>query len=100
MRKLTWTPVALSTTRSGAVCVLTCSAVTFCCSLLRRELLGLVLLLKRADQLVELAIDDIRELVERQIDAMVGDTALRKVVCADPLGAVAAADLELARLRL
>src|SRR5579883_1985036 len=67
---------------------------------LLRELLGLVLLIERADELFEMPVHDLIELVEREVDAMVGDAALREVVGADALGAVARADLELARLRL
>src|SRR5690606_10814034 len=41
-----------------------------------------------------------RQAIERQVDAVVGYATLWKVVRADALGAVAGADLELARLRL
>ena len=58
-------------------------------------------LLQAVDQRVEVAFDDVRQVVQRQaLDAMVGDAALREVVGADALAAVAAADLQLARLRL
>ena len=57
-------------------------------------------LIQGADQLARVAVHDVVELVERQIDAVIGDAALRKIIGADALGAVARADLELARLRL
>src|SRR5262249_45152933 len=61
---------------------------------LGREQLGLVLGHERVDDLAErLALDDCRQLVERQIDAVVADAALREIVGADALGAVAGADL-------
>ena len=46
------------------------------------------------------AVHDLLQLVERQIDAVIGDAALRKVVGADALGAIAAAHLQAPRLRL
>ena len=39
------------------------------------------------------AFDHLRQLVEREIDAVIADAALRKIVGADALGAVARADL-------
>src|SRR3954447_6049966 len=66
----------------------------FFCEL--RQLLGQVLGCKRIEQLVELAVHDALDLVERQVDAVVGDAALRKVVGADPLRTVAGADQRLA----
>src|SRR5262249_53432266 len=62
-----------------------------------RELLGLVLGSERVDDVVELAVHDAVDLVERQVDAVVGDAALREVVGADALRAVARADQGLAR---
>ena len=60
----------------------------------RREQLGLMLGHQRVDDLAErFAFDDLRQLVEREIDAVVGDAALREIVGADALGAVAGADL-------
>jgi methyl-accepting chemotaxis protein len=51
-------------------------------------------------QFGHVAVHDRRvDLVQRQVDAVVGDAALRKVVGADALGAVAAADQALARVR-
>src|SRR6266851_193424 len=62
-----------------------------------RELGGAVGGGQGVDDLVErLARHDLVDLVERQADAMVGHPALREVVGADPLGAVAAANLALA----
>ena len=58
----------------------------------RVQQLGLVLGDQRVGQLEEIAVHDRRDLVEREIDAVIGDAALRKVVGADALGAVAAAD--------
>src|SRR5205085_329876 len=37
--------------------------------------------------------DDLRQFIERQVDTVVGDAALRKIIGADALGAVAGADL-------
>src|SRR5262245_65323873 len=61
----------------------------------RRELLHLVLGGKCADQIVELAVHDALDLVEREVDAVVGHPALGEVVGADALRAVAGADQEL-----
>ncbi|ABA50496.1 hypothetical protein BURPS1710b_3601 [Burkholderia pseudomallei 1710b] len=52
---------------------------------------------ERGDQLVEIAVHDLFELVQRQVDPVIGHPALREVVRADPLGAVARADQALAR---
>ena len=54
---------------------------------------------QRLDDLVELAHHHPVELVERQVDAVVGDPPLRKIVGADALRAVARADLQPARFR-
>src|SRR3954452_16859153 len=49
---------------------------------------------ERIDQLAQrLAGDHLRQLVERQVDAVIGDAPLRKIIGADALGAVAGADL-------
>ena len=48
------------------------------------------------DQFVEVAVEHGIETVERQIDAVVGDAALREIVGADALRAVAGADLTFA----
>ncbi len=59
-----------------------------------RQLARLVLGNQRIDQLVQTdAFHDLVQLVERQVDPVIGDTALRKVVRPDPLGAIPAADL-------
>ena len=65
-----------------------------------RELARLMIGDERVDQLVERrALEHRVELVQRQVDAMIGDAPLRKVVGADALRAVARADLALAGLR-
>ena len=55
----------------------------FFCEL--RKLVGLMLGLQRADQLIELAVHDPVDLVQREIDAVVGDASLLKVISADAL---------------
>src|SRR5207342_2972546 len=62
----------------------------------RRQLLGLVLGGERVKQLVELTVHDALDLVQGQIDPVVGDAALWEVVGADALRAVARADQRLA----
>jgi len=42
---------------------------------------------------------DLRQLVERQVDAMIGDARLRKIIGTDALGAIAGADLAFAFCR-
>ena len=64
------------------------------------ELLRAIFLLKRLDQLVEIAVHHVRQLVKREVDAMVRHTSLRKVVRANALRPVTASDLKLSRLRL
>src|SRR3954471_2916958 len=54
---------------------------------------------QRVDDLVELAEHHPVELVERQVDAMVGHPPLREIIGTDALGAVAGADLQAARFR-
>ena len=49
---------------------------------------------------VQLAVHDALDLVERQVDAVVGDAALREVVGADALGTVARADQGFAQGRV
>src|SRR5262245_37407247 len=56
------------------------------------EPLGVVGSDQAADQLVHLAVEDALDLVQRQVDPVIGDAALREVVGADALGAVARAD--------
>src|SRR5581483_1731000 len=63
----------------------------------RRELLGLVLGHQARGELVEVAVHDGVDLVERETDAVVGHAPLREVVRADALGAVARSDQRLAR---
>src|SRR5438876_6195682 len=60
--------------------------------------LGLLFGRERVDQRIERAVEHLVELMEREIDAMVGDARLRKVVGADALGAVARADHRTPRL--
>ena len=64
-----------------------------------REQLRLVVGDQRVDHLVELAHHHAVELVERQVDAVVGQPPLRKIVGADALRAVARADLQFSRRR-
>src|SRR5512145_2811157 len=63
----------------------------------RRELLRLVLARERVEDLVEVAVHDRVDAVEREVDPVVGDAALREVVGADALAPVARADQALAR---
>src|SRR5688572_30146808 len=58
-----------------------------------------VRLTKRLDQWADLALEDSRQLVHRQVDPMVGHAILRKVVGANLRGAIAGADLRLAHAR-
>src|SRR3984885_14646511 len=64
------------------------------------QLFGLVLLVQGRDQLVEVAVHDIIELVQCQVDAVVGDAALGKIIGANAFGPVPGSDLKLTRLRL
>src|SRR5262245_21796198 len=57
------------------------------------ELLALLPIPKRVDQLVQVALEDGREAVQREIDPVVGDPTLRKVLGADPLAPLAGPDL-------
>ena len=55
-----------------------------------RQPVGLVLGHQRVDDLAQfVAGDDARQIVERQVDAVVGDAALREIIGADALAAVA-----------
>ena len=47
---------------------------------------------ERIHQFIEIAINQLRNFVQRQIDAMVGDAALRKIVGTDAFGTIATAD--------
>src|SRR5262245_21901173 len=67
-------------------------------SLLAFQALLLVEVHQGPGQLVEVAGDDGVELVEVEVDAVVGDAVLREVVGADALAAVAGADLAAALL--
>ena len=51
---------------------------------------------QRRDKFVEVALHGLIELVQRQVDAVVGHAVLRKVVRANPLAAISRADLQLA----
>src|SRR5205814_191483 len=63
----------------------------------RGELGGLMLGGQGIDQFAQrLAGNHLRQFVERQVDAVVGDAALRKIVGADAFGAVTGADFLLA----
>src|SRR5258706_9937101 len=56
------------------------------------KLLGLVLGGERRGDLREVAVHDVLDLVEGQVDAVVGHASLREVVGADAVGAVPRAD--------
>src|SRR4051794_27435285 len=61
---------------------------------LGRQQLRLMLGDERIDDFTQrLAFDDRRQLVEREIDAVIADAALRKIIGADALRAVAGTDL-------
>src|SRR5512145_1079044 len=62
----------------------------------RGELLGLMFGHQRACEFADVAVHDGVHLVQREVDAVVGDPTLRKIVGADALGTVAAADQALA----
>src|SRR3569623_1108785 len=64
------------------------------------ELLGLVLIDERVDDVVEIALDDIFQFIQGEVDAVVGEAALWKIVGADALRTVAAAHLKTPGLRL
>src|SRR5438874_10398036 len=65
-----------------------------CLGVLRRKLRRLVFRNERVDDFAErLALEDLRQLVKRQIDAVFGDAPLRVIVGADAFGPVAGADL-------
>src|SRR5215468_9152853 len=60
----------------------------------RRQQFRLVLGHQRVDDLAQrLAFDHLRQLVKREIDAVVAHAPLRKIIGADALGTVAGADL-------
>src|SRR5437588_324714 len=64
----------------------------------RGEQLGLMLLHQRVDDLAQrLAFQNLRQLVEREVDAVIAHAPLREIVGADALRAVAGADLAAAR---
>src|SRR2546421_6834509 len=65
-------------------------------TLKRRQLIFEVAGHQRLDQGIEIAVDHIRKIVEREFDAVISDAVLRKVVGADALVAFAGADLRLA----
>jgi len=57
-------------------------------------------LVQGANELVEPTLHDIVELVQGEVDAVVGHAALGKIIRPDALRAIAGADLEFTRLRL
>src|SRR5262245_12266289 len=74
-------PRASMVARSGRACF-------------RGQELGLMLGHERIDDLAQrLALDDLRQLVKREVDAVVAHAPLREIVGADALGAIAGADL-------
>ena len=54
-----------------------------------RELLGLEFLLQWLNEILELSFHHIGELVQREIDAVIGDASLREILGADAFGTVA-----------
>ena len=62
----------------------------------RRPLLLPLVFHQGVDHRIEVAGDDVVELVEREVDAVVGQAVFGEIVGADPLAAVAGADLGLA----
>ena len=64
------------------------------------ELVGLVFVDERLDDLVEAAFEDIVEFVEGQVDTVVGDSSLWKIVGAYAFRAIARADEKLPLLGL
>src|ERR1700730_6324704 len=59
---------------------------------------GLILLCQRLDQQVEIAVKHALQLMQRQVDAVIGDTGLRIVVRADLVAAITAANHQTPRL--
>ena len=59
-----------------------------------RQLIGLVFARQCIDEFTEIALHDFWQAIEGQGDAVVGDPALREVVGANALAAVAGADLQ------
>src|SRR5687767_5529260 len=99
MRNSTSTPVMLCRVTWGAA-MLTPPAHSARSFDNPRQLFGLIFLLQRLDQAFQVAVDHVRELVQRQVDAMVGHAALRKVIGADAFGTIARTDLQFARAGL
>src|SRR5690606_19147778 len=62
----------------------------------RSQLLGLMLGTQCADQFVEVAFHDLTQLVQGEIDAVIGDPPLREVVGANAFGTVTGAHQALA----
>src|SRR5258706_164057 len=81
--------------RAPAPATRQCAARSRRAALERRKLLGRLRSLQRRGHLVEVAVEDELQLVERQVDAVVSDAPLREVVGADAVAAVAAADQSL-----
>src|SRR5690348_10919597 len=66
----------------------------------RGQLLLVIRLLQRRDDFLHIALQDLRQTVERETDPMIRHAVLGKVIRADPLTAVARTDLALARRRI
>src|SRR5258705_143406 len=86
-----------ASTRSMVAVASSSAAFTVCIGSSARlceagELLGLVLGGERAGQVGKVAVHDRVDLVQREVDAVVGHASLREVVGADAVGAIAAAD--------
>ena len=65
-----------------------CLCADFECGQLLRCLVGL----QRRDHITQIAFHDAQQLVQREVDAVVGEPPLREVVGADAVAAVAGAD--------
>ena len=60
------------------------------------KLFSLVFVDERLHDLVQITFENLGELIERQVDAMIRDPALREIVGPNSLRAIAAADLQFA----
>src|SRR5512133_2332229 len=57
------------------------------------EFLLVIRLLRRRDDRVDVALHDLRQVVEREADAMIRQPVLRKIVGANPLAAITGSNL-------
>lgn len=58
------------------------------------HLIGLEFLRERIDEHIKTTVEDFRQTVQREIDAVIGDATLWKIIRADALAAIARADLQ------